>query len=927
MPCHELVVHIRMRTSPREMDEYPVIRAPGWWARLQAAFEATLELDGAEEREALLERTLADSPELQEQVRAMLRAHECGPPLDIEKRLLNDGGWGDGAWLGGIIGAYRLERLLGRGGMSEVYLAERREPQFRQRVAVKLLRSGWHAPDALARFRLERQILAKLNHPQIAPLLDGGVTEDGRPYLVLQYIQGRPITEYCRQKGVPLEERLRLFCEVARAVGYAHRNLIVHRDLKPANILVTEDGQIRLLDFGIAKVLEPAVEEIELPATRAESRLMTRDYAAPEQILGGTVTTATDVYALGVLLYELLAGRRPFTAEDCSRVDLERRIVEREPAPPSRAVGESRMARRLRGDLDAIVLKALRKEPESRYPSAGEMALDVERYLAGQPIEVRGPSFGYRFGKLVRRNKIASALTAACALLLVGLAATATYQSRRIARARDLARLEQQKAERVVGVLSEMLAAANPRNVPQGSQLTLAEFLKQTERMVLESRNLETPVQARLKHLLGTAYLERSEFAEARALLEDALRQTLSAYGQEAEATAAVLHDLARLARYTEPTDKAIPLLRQSLERHLRLFGEQHEKVAECLRELGMTLPVSEESRTLLERALTIERALSAGPNPGIAASLAALGRYHLLAGDLKPAEQFFSDALTMLNQLFPQGHPASLSAASNLAAVYQRQGRFVEAAELNAALIELKARLIGPESIPVAIGFNNLGTALAANGDHQKAEDAFRRALALYVRLLGPEHAEIANTTRNVAALRSLQGDYSQAQALLRKVIAMQHRLGAPEALLWELEAELGTLTFRSGRRAEGLRRLRTALEKLKALLPPGNDSIASVQVCLGFALLESGAARGAEALFREALVFRRAHLPTDHPAIAQAECGLGGALVLLGRRREGEELLARKLPAFRSWGLAHPVDVRLLERHLAGLRHAEDP
>lgn len=907
------------------MEANPIITDPASWTRVESAFEAALGLPSAAEREAYLQRTLSDRPDLLEEVRAMLRAHDEGRPLDIEKRLLADEGSGGAGLLGRLIGAYRLERLLGHGGMGDVYLAERIEPHFRQRVAVKLLRPGWYGPEALARFRLERQILARLNHPQIAPLLDGGVTDDGRPYLVLQYVEGRPITEYCRHKGVPLEDRLRLFCKVARAVDYAHRNLIVHRDLKPANILVTEDGQIRLLDFGIAKLLDPALEEIEAPMTRAESRVMTPNYAAPEQISGGAVTTATDVHALGLLLYELLAGRRPFAAESGKRADLEKQILEREPAPPSRTVGDARAARRLRGDLDAIVLKALRKEPENRYPSAGEMALDVERHLAGKPVEVRGPSLRYRFGKLVRRNKLASALAAACVLLLAGFAVMAAYQSRRIARERDLARIEQQKAERVVAVLTEMLAAANPMNVPQGSQLTLGEFLKQTEKRVLESRNLDAGVQARLKHLLGAAYLERSQFAQARTLLEDALRQTRAAYGEEAEATAAVLHDLARLARFTEPPHKSIPLLRQSLERHQRLFGERHEKVAAALRELGMTLPVSDESRTLLERALSIERALASGPSTGLASSLAALGRHHLLAGDLNPAERFFSEALAVLNQLFPRGHPAGLSAATNLATVYQRQGRFREAAELNAALIEVKSRLIGPESIPVAIGFNNLGTALAESGNHRKAEEAYRRALALYVKLLGPHHALVANTTLNLGVLRRLQGDYSEASRLLRHAIEIQRRTGDEKAL-WTMEGNLAQILFRQGRRAEARRRLAAALEKVRALSPKGGDgAVADSQVRLGYALLESGAGREAEALFREALAFRRANLPARHPAVAQAACGLGAALASLGRSREGEELLARHLPAFRSWGLADPVHVRLLEKQLAGVRSAK--
>jgi len=913
---------LKMKTTPNEMEGNSVAIDPGAWEKLQATFEGALELDGPEDREAFLHRTLGGSPELLREVREMLREHESAAPLEIEKRFLTEDGGSEPTLAGRSIGVYWLERLIGRGGMGEVYLAERREHQFRQQVALKLLRPGWQGPDALARFRRERQILARLNHPLIAPLLDGGVTDDGRPYLILQYVKGQPITEYCDHNDVPVERRLALFCEVAGAVEYAHRNLVVHRDLKPSNILVTEEGQIRLLDFGIAKLLDPSPEEMEAPATLADWRIMTPEYAAPEQIRGEPVTTATDVHALGVLLYELLTRQRPYASGDRKRTELEKRITEEEPVPPSRARGASRTAKRLRGDLDAIVLKALSKEPENRYPSAGQMALDVERHLAGEPVQVRGPSFGYRFGKLVRRNKIASALTAVCVLLLVGLAITASYQSRRVARERDLARAEQQKAEKVAGLLVEMLKAGNPMNEPQGSEVTVGELLRRTERMVVESRSLDASVQARLKHLLGEAYLERSQFGQARAMLEDALRQTRSVYGEQAEATAAVLHDHARLAIATDSRDRAIPLLRQSLDRHQRLFGEKHEKVAACLRDLALALPVSDESRTLLERALSVERALSPQPNPGLASSLSALGRYHLIAGNLEPAERFFSDALSMLNQLFPEGHPAGLIAANNLAVVYGSQGRFGKSAEMNASLIELKSKLIGPESVDVAIAFGNLGVALAQKGDYRKGEDASRRGLALLVKLLGPEHAQVANATRNLAAIRYLQGSYPEARALIEQAMAIQRRWGADAVDLWGMERHLGAVMIRTGQRAEGLRRLRTAVAKLKSLQPGGHILLADTQAWLGFALLESGAASEAEPLFRDALVFRRASLPANHPKIAEAECGLGWTLAIQGQSRKAEALLGRNLPVFRSWGLADPVTVRQLEKRLAELR-----
>jgi serine/threonine-protein kinase len=296
-------------------------------------------------------------------------------------------------------------RLIARGGMGEVYEAEREGAPFRQQVALKMLSIGLADMEARVRFQQERQILARLIHPMIVPLVDGGVTDDGRPYLVMQRVEGETITEYCAARSSSLEERLHLMRDVGRAIEHAHRNLIVHRDLKPSNILVTADGQARLLDFGVAKILNPEGHEAA-PITRYDVRIMTIEYAAPEQVRGDPITTATDIYGLGALLYELLAGERPFAAAGGSRSSLERAILEVEPDRPSVAAPRKGLpvSVRLKGDLDTIVLKAMAKEPGQRFTSAEEFVRDLERYLAGEPVTARKASFAYRLGKFVRRN-------------------------------------------------------------------------------------------------------------------------------------------------------------------------------------------------------------------------------------------------------------------------------------------------------------------------------------------------------------------------------------------------------------------------------------------------------------------------------------------------------------------------------------------
>ncbi len=365
------------------------------------------------------------------------------------------------------VGPYRLLRELGRGGMGVVYLAERVEGGFEQRVVIKLIKRGMDSDAILRRFLRERQILAGLEHVNVARLFDGGVTDDGQPYFAMEYVDGKPLTAYCDERGLAVEQRLRLFEDACRAVQHAHGKLVVHRDLKPSNMLVTSEGQLKLLDFGIAKLL---VEEDDATAlTQAGTRLLTPDYAAPEQVRGEPVTTATDVYALGVVLYELLTGRLPYDGDRRGRTDVARAVCEVEPRPPSLAVAsQPRLAKRLRGDLDTIVLKALSKEPSRRYASAEALAEDVRRHLAGHPVQARRDTMAYVAAKFVRRHKVGVAAAAVVTLsLLLGLVGT-TWQAAVAARERDRARTGGGARGDGEGVPRRPVQGLRPRGVKGG---------------------------------------------------------------------------------------------------------------------------------------------------------------------------------------------------------------------------------------------------------------------------------------------------------------------------------------------------------------------------------------------------------------------------------------------------------------------------
>ena len=643
---------------------------------------------------------------------------------------------------------------------------------------------------------------------------------------------------------------------------------------------------------------------------------MTLEYAAPEQLRYGPVTIATDVYGLGVLLYELLAGRRPFVAGPEGRGVLERTILEEIPDPASvtaRPRKGERWSKRLRGDLDTIVSKAMAREPAQRYATAGDFAADIERYLAGEPIIARKPALGYRLGKFVRRNRLASTVAAISLLLLISLTAAIWYQAGRVARQRDVARSEQQRADRVVALLVDLFSSANPEYLPGGSDITLGEFLRKAESTIAQERNADPAVQARLRHTIGKVFLARSQYPQARTHLEAALAHFRKTNGEEDGATAAVLHDLAKLTAESRPNSEAVPLLRQSLQLNRRLYGDSHPSVARSMQDLGSALTDRDEKRAMLEGALAIRRKLFNHPHADVADSLNALGTFHFNERNTMAAEREFNEALQILRQAAAPSHPLTLLVMNNRSVTLQQLGRYHESEPLERALLDEKRRIIGSESVPVATTWGNLGTVLAHLGRHSEAEESFRNAYALFVKLLGNEHLHVANAARNLARIRLLRGDSAGSARWFREAVEVHQRVNGTGVNYWFLRGQAAVATGRTGRRTEAISELRLALEKMASLQAPPLRT-AEARTALGFALLQSGKAVEAEALFRESLELRRNGMAPDHPAIAEAECGLGAALAAQGKP-EGRRMVERSWRRYRAWGLADPVYIALTQ------------
>ena len=719
------------------------------WQEIDRLFVETLEQPPSQ-RAAHVARAAAGDDALRAAVQALRDAAERAPAF-LETPVVRVAGlWpavsGDAVRdeppeaAGAAVGRYRLLRPLGRGGMGSVYLAERADGAFEQRVALKLLRRGLDTDDVLARFRAERQILASLAHPHIARLLDGGASADGRPYLVMEHVEGEPITAWCDARRLSTEARLRLFCAVGRAVQYAHGNLVVHRDLKPSNILVTGDGEPRLLDFGIAKVLDEA--PADAPHTRTGARLLTPEYASPEQLRGEPVGTASDVYQLGVLLFRLLAGVHPFAGEGGdappptrATAPLPSEAVLRAPDPAALAAtmgqpSAQRLRARLRGDLDTIVRRALHPEAERRYTTAGQLVEDVERHLAGRPVLARPDTALYRTRTFVRRNAAGVLVAAALLVLLAGYAVTVTAQARRLAAERDLARAEAAEVEQLSYFLVELFWGGDPRE-PMKEPATGRLLLDEAHRRVL--RMDERPgVQARMLDALGRVYYMLGDYAQASGLLERALANQRRVHAGPHHDVADALASLGFLRSLQGDHADAEALDREAAAIYRELGRTDYPQFASILKQLALTLAergAHAEAEALAREGLALRRAALGPDHAEVATSLATLGH------------------------------------------VLERAGRHAEALPAHEDALRIRRRIYPAEHALVSASLRDVGGALRHAGDLPRAERLLRDALAMQHRLLGDGHPELAVTRDLLADVLRARGASVERDTLLARV------------------------------------------------------------------------------------------------------------------------------------------------------------
>lgn len=751
--------------------------------RVAAIVDELWDLEPAE-REARLRELCPDDAATRAEVRRWLSAkREAGPdplgrPLaEVAPDVLAELA-GDPEGAGRRFGPWRTVRELGRGGTGIVWLAERADGAYDARVALKLLWGRARSAELERRFETERRILATLEHPHIARLIDGGVTEDGTPYLVMERVEGAPIDEWCDRRGASLEERLALFEKVCEAVAYAHRNLVVHRDLKPSNVLVTDEGEPKVVDFGIAKPLD------EEGPSRTIVPILTPAYAAPEHIRGGSTTTGTDVWGLGAILFRLVAGRDGRSVESASPGELAE--AARRPLPLPSAVADVERTgiprRRIAGDVDAIVAAATRIDPEARYATAGELAADVRRFLEGRPIEARRPGGLYRLRKFVARNRAAVATVATIATLVVATAVTASVQAGRIAAERDRAEREAARARQATEFLTGLFDQANPRTA-RGEALTAEALLDRGVARVDSVLGDQPDVHGEMLTTLGFTVFRRGRIREAIGLLERAVEVLRP------------IHDGTEVG-----LGYALTILGSA--RHA--IGE-YEGAERAYREAVAVQRVADPRGEYHSRAVN------------------ALGWILWDLQRLDEALEVYAEAEAIRREALGTDHPAYATTLENTGLVLADQGRPDLAEPLIRRAIDIRRRRYGPQEHTVAHGLRTLGWIRFRRGDVETAERLLRTSAEMYRRLVPPDHPNLVENRTELAALLARRGAFEEAEALLRDALERHRRLGGDHYAWVGLSLhELARIRHADGRADEARRLYGEALEALDASRGP---------------------------------------------------------------------------------------------------------
>ena len=825
------------------------------WAQVESLFHNALEMPQAD-REQHLKANCGEDEQLRREVMELLAAHDATGPLgrlsDVPEPTPTL------EW----VGPYRLLRILGEGGMGVVYLAERSGEGFKQTVALKLIRAGYATGSLELRLAEERRILARLEHPGIARFIDGGSTASGQPYVAMEYVEGQDLVQYCTAHALTLRERLLLFAAVCDAVHYAHQQLVVHRDLKPGNILVTKDGRPKLLDFGLAKAIEG---EGSLDATQT-APWVTIAYASPEQLRRGRVSTLTDIYALGVVLYELLAGCRPYDLNGLGPAEMARVVCEEPVRPPSVAaeqtasVSESadRIRRTVRGDLDLIALTALAKEPDRRYSSACALADDIRRFLDGRPVLARPDSVWYRTSKFAARHSAAVAAAALVLLLITTGLFVALWQAKEARVARRRAETAMRQSDDVTSFLLGLVAASDPMSA------------------------LVDTVAAREILRRGTAEAERLEGQPSlQARMFDALGEIYDKLGRHADAER---------------------LLTRSLELRRTTFGPMHPDIAVSFQRLGTHyrgMSAYARAESLYLAALQTRERQLAPDDPAIAETLGLLGFLMPYLGRVSESEAYYRRSVGILRRSLPPTDDRLSAMLIPFATSLSRSGKIDEAEATLREAVDLRQLAHGRKHASVAEAEIYLADFLAhQRARYDEAERLYREALAVQRAEYGDRSLQLIHAMNSLVDVVEMQGHTQEAEMLLREIVATRTAvLGPKHEQVGESKAGLAEFLRRHRRYAESERLFREALATYDSTVGPEHGLVASSRADLAMLLTDVGRYREADQLFLDAIALDERLSGPTHLRIADWRAERARLLILTARYREAETELLRAL------------------------------
>ena len=799
-------------------------------SELKIIFNEVLNLS-KKEREKYLFNLTKNEPGLAKEIKALLTAYESASDFleapSFIAQSLHDEENKNNSFIGKKIGPYTIIKEAGCGGMGIVYIAQR-EDEFKHKVAIKILRHGLTTDYLIKRFQKERQTLANLQHPNIAKLFDGGTTEVELPYLIMEYIDGIPITEYCKNNSLTIKQVLKLFISVCDAIQYAHQNLIVHRDIKPGNILVTKEGRVKLLDFGVAKLLDDDHSDI----TKTRMWHLTPEYASPEQIKGEQISTASDIYSLGVLLYRLLTGYQPYQISSISPFAISKIVTEERTIKPSEIYQKikisdenkkieknNKISHQLKGDLDNIILKAMHKDPKQRYLSAEQFAGDIKRYLKGLPVLARKDSTSYRLSKFIKRHKVGFISSILAILFLIGSVIAISWQAKIAAEERDKAEIELTKFEEINSFLLEMLSSADPE--AKGKDVKVYDLLEKASDEIETKFNKQPKIKSAIQQTLGSTFIGLGEYEKAKSLLQKSLEANKVLFGINSKETAKCYHQLGLCYDWIGDVKKADSFYNTGISIYRKISQKPLIELANNLNDYGSLLSYTgkyDSSTTLYKEALSIYASYNKekGQKEAIAINNIAVNMNQQYKID--EAEKYYLQAKDILTNLYGENRPEIAAIYNNLGFIYLDNKDYDKSEEAMKKAYQIKQAVLGNNHPSVGLALINLGMLSYSRKNYNEAEITLKKAINHFIRTNAYKHSYFALSYYWLGRVYSDAGKLTNAEKSFKKCIKIRQKI-YPENhfTIWSVKGELGVCLFKQKKYSQAEKLLLGSLEFYK--------------------------------------------------------------------------------------------------------------